>query len=205
MDISCIVLAGGRGLRLGRDKNKEVVGDNCLLQRVVSRLSLFGCEIIIVTASKQSPLPPVDCPRLRIIEDTYSGKGALGGIYTGLAASSSRYNLTVACDMPFLNYNLMRYIMQLSPGFDAVVPQVSDTFEPLHAVYSKDCLVPIETIFWQNKLSIYTLFNLIKVKYVGVDEIDKFDPKHWSFFNINTEDDLNMAQELVKNYVITAT
>ena len=205
MDISCIVLSGGRGLRLGRDKNKEVVGESCLLQRVVSRLSLLECEIIIVTASKQSPLPPMDYPRLRIIEDTYSGKGALGGIYTGLAASSSRYNLTVACDMPFLNYNLMRYIMQLSPGFDAVVPRVSDTFEPLHAVYSRDCLVPIETMFRQNKLSIYTLFNLIKVRYVGVDEIDKFDHKHWSFFNINTEDDLNMARELVKDYVITAT
>lgn len=192
-------------MRLGRDKNREVVGESCLLQRVVSSLSLFDCEIIIVTANKQSPLPPIDYPGLRIIEDTYFGKGALGGIYTGLAASNSRYNFTVACDMPFLNYNLIRYIMQLSPGFDAVVPRLGDMVEPLHAVYSKDCLVPIETVFQQDNLRIYTLYNLIKMRYVDTDEIDKFDPEHRSFFNINTEDDLNMARELVKDYIITAT
>ena len=203
MDISCIVLAGGRGARLGRDKNREVVGESCLLQRVVSSLSLFECEIIIVTANKQPPLPPIDYPGLRIIEDTCSGKGALGGIYTGLAASSSHYNFTVACDMPFLDYNLMRYIMQLSPGFDAVVPRLGDMVEPLHAVYSKDCLVPIETVFRQNNLSIYSLYSLIKVRYVEVDEIDTFDPAHRSFFNINTEDDLNTARKLVNDYIIT--
>lgn len=205
MDISCIVLAGGRGVRLGRDKNREIVGESCLLQRVVSSLSLFECEIIIVTANKQSPLPPIDYSGLRIIEDTCSGKGALGGIYTGLTVSGSHYNFIVACDMPFLDYNLIRYIMQLSPGFDAVVPRLGDLVEPLHAIYSKDCLVPIEIVFRQNNLSIFSLYNMIRVRYVDTGEIDTFDPKHRSFFNINTEDDLNMARELVKDYIISAT
>ncbi|MDI6815476.1 MAG: NTP transferase domain-containing protein [Dehalococcoidales bacterium] len=46
-------------------------------------------------------------PKLRIVADTYPGKGPLGGIYTGLATSDSFYNLVVACDMPFLNQALL--------------------------------------------------------------------------------------------------
>ena len=201
MDISCIVLAGGRGLRMGRDKALETVGSRSLLQRVVSNLSLFNGEIIIVTATEQSPLPPVEYPKLRIVTDTYPGKGALGGIYTGLTTSDLFHNLVVACDMPFLNHDLLCYMMQLSPSFDVVVPRLGNMVEPLHAVYSKDCLVSIETLLKQGSLSVTALFNLVKVRYVEAEEIDRFDPKHLSFFNVNTEDDLNIARELVKDYL----
>jgi len=199
LDISCIVLAGGKGLRLGRDKALETVGNRSLLQRVVSNLSLFNCDIIIVTATEQSLPHLVDYLKLRIVADTYPGKGALGGIYTGLAASDSLYNLVVACDMPFLNHDLLHYMIQLSPSFDVVVPRLGNMVEPLHAVYSKNCLASVESLLKQGNLSITELLTLVRVKYVEAEEIDRFDPKHLSFFNINTEADLNRARELVKN------
>jgi len=130
--------------------------------------------------------------------DTYPGKGPLGGIYTGLATSDSLYNLVVACDMPFLNQALLRYMIQLSANFDLVVPRCHEMLEPLHAVYSKGCQVPIESLLKQGTLNIAKLFTLVKVRYVEAGEIDRFDPKHLSFFNINTEADLNMARELAK-------
>ncbi len=198
MDISCIVLAGGRGLRLGRDKALETVGSKSLLQGVVSNLSLLNCDVIIVTAREQSLSPSLNYSKSRIVTDIYPGKGALGGIYTGLAASDSLYNLVVACDMPFLNHDLLCYMIQLSPGFDVTVPRLGNMVEPLHAVYSKDCLVPVESLLRQGNLSIIELFALVRVRYVEAEEIDRFDPKHLSFFNINTEADLNMARELVK-------
>lgn len=198
MDISCIVLAGGKGLRLGRDKALETVGNKSLLQRVVSNLSLFNHEIIVVTARGQSLPQLVDYPKLRILRDAYPGKGALGGIYTGLAASDSFYNLVVACDMPFLNHDLLRYMIQLSPSFDVVVPRLGNMVEPLHAVYSKDCLTSVKSLLKQGNLSITELFTLVRVRYVEAEEIDRFDPKHLSFFNINTEADLTRARELVK-------
>ena len=123
MNISCIVLAGGKGLRLGRDKTVEIVGNTSLLERVVSSLSLLNSDIIIVTAAEQ-PLPYfIGYPRLRLVADIYPGKGALGGVYTGLATSDSLYNLVVACDMPFLNQDLLRYMVRLADGFDLVVPR----------------------------------------------------------------------------------
>ena len=203
MNISCIVLAGGKGLRLGRDKTVEAVGNTSLLERVVSNLSLFNSDIIIVTAVKQFLPQFIDYPKLRLVADIYPGKGALGGVYTGLATSDSFYNLVVACDMPFLNRDLLRYMVQLADGFDLVMPRLGNLVEPLHAVYSKGCLTSMENLLKQGNLKVSDLLALVKVRYVEAEEINQLDPKHLSFFNINTETDLETAQELAREGGIT--
>ena len=198
METSCIVLAGGKSLRLGYDKVLEIIGNTSLLERVISRVSLLSSEVIIVTANEQTNLELVDYPKLRILCDIYPGKGPIGGIYTGLATSTSFYNLVVASDMPFLNHNLLHYMIQLSANFDLVVPRVGNLVEPLHAVYTKKCLATIEQMIKQDKLSVNQLFHLVKTRYVEAEEIERFDPKHLSFFNINTKADLKRARELVR-------
>jgi molybdopterin-guanine dinucleotide biosynthesis protein A len=198
LDISCIVLAGGKGLRLGRDKALEVVDNRNLLQRVLSQLSSFSNDIIIVTAKDKSLSQFTGNSGFRIVADAYPGEGALVGLGTGLAASNSWYNLVVACDMPFLNQALLRYMLELSAGFDLVVPRLGELVEPLHAVYAKSCLAPIERLLEQGNLRVNGLFDLVEVRYVETEEIDRFDPKHWSFFNINTRSDLARAQQLAR-------
>ena len=201
LDITCIVLAGGKGLRLGRDKVQETVGTDNLLQRVLAQLTPFSRDIIIVTAGEKS-LPQFNgYQRSRIITDIYPGKGALGGIYTGLAASNSPYNLVVACDMPFLNQALLRYMIELSAGFDLVLPRLGKLLEPLHAVYARSCLAHIEGLLKRGNLEVRALFELVKVRYVESSEIDQFDPQHLSFFNVNTEADLEKARQMVMRYV----
>ena len=196
MDISCIVLAGGKGLRLGQDKASEIIGGKSLLERVVSRLASFNSDILIVSASERASPRLNAYPRLKAVTDIYLGKGPLGGIYAGLKASDSLYNLVVACDMPFLNQALLRYMVQVSAGFDLVIPRWGELIEPLHAVYSKSCLAPIESLLKQGDLRIRQLFALVKVRYVEAEEIERYDPRHLSFFNVNTEADLKKAREL---------
>lgn len=198
MDVSSIVLAGGKGLRLGRGKAFESVGNRSLLQRVVSCLSLFDADIIIVTAAPLSLDQLIDYPKLKGVTDIYPGKGPLGGVYTGLTLSNSYYNFVVACDLPFLNLALLRYMIQVSAGFDLVVPREGNYVQPLHAVYSKGCLTFIEDMLKRDNLSITALLPLAKVRYVESDEIDRFDPRHLSFFNVNTKRDLETARELAK-------
>ena len=198
MNVGCIVLAGGRGLRLGQDKALEVISNISLLERVLSRLRFFNSNIIVVTAPKQSYPWLIGYPKLKAVTDIYPNKGPLGGIYTGLKASDSLFNLVVACDMPFLNQALFYYMIQISAGFDLVVPRLGDMVGPLHAVYSRGCLVPIEDLLKQGNLSPRQLFTLVKVRYVETEEINRFDPKHLSFFNINSQADLNKAREIMK-------
>jgi len=160
LEISCIVLAGGKSLRLGQNKVLETIGGKSLLERAVVQLGPFHSDIIIVAAVKQFLPRLIDSSRVRTVTDTYPGKGPLGGIYTGLAASDSFYNLVVACDMPFLNLALLGYMIQLSANSDLVIPRLGEMVEPLHAIYSKGCLAPIEQLLRQGNLGIRDLFPL---------------------------------------------
>ena len=200
METSCIVLAGGKSLRLGYNKVLETVSNRSLLQLVVSGVASLGSEVIIVATSKQIVPQSIDYSMLKVVTDIYPGKGPLGGIYTGLTTSTSFYNLVVASDMPFLNQTLLRYMIQLAANFDLVVPRVGNLVEPLQAVYAKNCLAPIKRMIKQDKLSVSQLFRLVKTRYVETEEIERFDPKHLSFFNVNTKADLKRARELVRGH-----
>jgi molybdopterin-guanine dinucleotide biosynthesis protein A len=48
----------------------------------------------------------------------------------------------------------------------------------------------------ENELSVYRLFPRLNVRYVEVDEIERFDPERKGFFNINTENDLRLARDI---------
>ena len=190
MDTGCIILAGGKSLRLGHDKILEKLNKRSLLEQVVSRIDSLCKEIIIVTSEERTFPQLASHPKLKIVSDIFPGKGSLGGIYTGLVTSDSFYNLVLASDMPFLNQSLLRYMIEVSDGFDFVLPRVNNLFEPLHAVYSKNCVAPMEFIIKQGRKVIIELFDFVKVRYVEAEEVDRFDPRHLSFFNINTEEDL---------------
>lgn len=193
-----IVLAGGKGTRLGKDKLQEVVGDRSLLQRVVDGLSPVSERILVVTAEGQGR-PPLQATRIEVaaVTDIYRGKGALGGIYTGLSAMDSRHGLVVAADMPFLNAQLLQHLVSMATDFDVVMPRIKGQIEPLHAVYSRDCLPAIQEQIERNQLQIRILLERVRVRYVEEAEIERFDLRHLSFFNVNTPDDLERAKNIV--------
>ena len=201
MIANSIVLAGGKGLRLGRDKALVDLDGENLLQRVISRLGFLNSEIILVTAGGEQSFNIANHPKLKIVTDIYSGKGPLVGIYSGLVSSSSFYNLIVACDMPFLNRHLIGYMLDISNGCDITIPRLENMFEPLHAVYSKSCVRAIEKLLAEDSLKIDRLLKMVKVRYVEAGEIDRFDPEHLSFFNVNTKADLDIARGLVEKAV----
>lgn len=196
MEVASIVLAGGRGLRLGRSKALEVVGNRRLLDRVIERLKEVGGDIMVVTSREQLDLlTGIDGSRLLV--DVYPDMGPLGGIYTGLMASSCPCNIVVACDMPFLNPRLLRYLAGLCEGVDAVVPSLSPgTLEPLHAVYSKACVESIKAQLDNGNLRVDAFLGKVRVRYVGGEECRVLDPQLLSFFNINRPEDLERANRL---------
>ena len=194
--MTSIVLAGGRSSRLGKEKHAEIVAGKSLIQRVIERLGFLSTEILIVVSSSQSASAFSSYTEAKTVVDIYPGKGSLGGIFSGLAHSTSFHSLTVGCDMPFLSFDLLRYMIELSPGFDVVIPRVDGLTEPLHAVYSKSCLDPMERLLERGNQKITAFFDVVRVRYVEKEEIDRFDPDHLSFFNVNTRADLDRARSL---------
>ncbi len=193
--MTSIVLAGGKSSRLGRNKSLQTVGGKTLIQWAIDRLAILSTEIVVATAHGEE-IPCLSHVRVKTVADVYPGKGPLAGIYSGLLASSSRQAIVVGCDTPFFSVALLEYMTQTSPVFDVVVPRLKEKVEPLCAVYSRNCLAPIKGLLNQNELRIVELFPMVKVRYVEEDEIDKFDPEHLSFFNINSQADLDRARKL---------
>lgn len=196
MDISSVILAGGKSLRLGHDKITEKVGNVTLLEKAISRIDSLSKDIVIVTAEERSFKEFADNNKVKTVADIFPGRGSLGGIYTGLKKSETFYNLVIAADMPFLNGELLAYMTEVAEGFDFVIPKIGTFFEPLHAIYSKNCVTPIETMIRKTRRVIIELFDFVKVRYVEAEEIDRFDPEHLSFFNINTVEDLELARKI---------
>jgi len=194
--MTSIILAGGKSSRLGRTKALQIIAGKSLIQWVVDRLAVLSTEIIIATAHGEA----ISCSsavRIKTVADFYPGKGPLTGIYSGLMASSSPRAIVVGCDTPFLSASLLEYMTQICSTFDVVVPRIKEKVEPLCAVYSKNCVAPIQELLKQNELRIIELFAMVKVRYIEEDEIDSFDPEHLSFFNINSQVDLERARKLV--------
>ena len=195
--VSGIVLAGGKSRRLGRDKAVEPVGGEPLVLRVIGRLSQVTDQTVVVVAdaerAAQLPLPK----SARVAVDIYPGGGSLGGIFTGLSAADGDWGLVVACDMPFLNVALFLRMLGLREGADAVVPVLDGRPEPTHALYSKTCLPHMERRLEADDLKISRFFDEIKVSYVSQNEVEDDDPDHLSFFNVNTQEDLDRAHSLV--------
>ena len=193
--MTSIILAGGKSSRLGWSKALQVIEGKSLIQWVVDRLAILSTEIIIATADGEA-IPCSSAAMIKTAADIYPGKGPLVGIYSGLIASSSSRAIIVGCDTPFLSVSLLEYMTQICPTFDVVVPRIKNELEPLCAVYSKNCLVPIQELLERDERQIRKLFSMVKVKYIEEDEINRFDPNHLSFFNINTQDNLEMARKL---------
>ena len=195
MKISSIVLAGGKSRRMGQRKALQTIGGKSLIENIVDRVAPISREVLIVTSRELLDYP--DTCQARVLVDLHRGKGPLAGIYRGLLASRSTYNLVVACDMPFLSAPLLRHLKELTVGCDAVVPRLSDGMvEPLHAIYSKRCLPEIERRLERDQLGIDHFFKTIRVRYVERAECQRYDPQLLSFINLNTPADLEDAIRL---------
>ena len=198
--MACIVLAGGQSRRLGTEKAWEELGGESLLQRAVHRLVPLATEIIVVVApGRREPLPPGQPgPNVTTVVDLHPGRGPLAGIYAGLSKARSSHSLVVACDMPFLNVRLLRHMMDVRGPHDVVIPRCGGLLEPLHAIYSKRCLGPIKAVLDEGENRIVAFLPGMDVRYVDEAEIGRFDKEHLSFFNVNTQADLERARSLLE-------
>ena len=194
--VTGIILAGGLSRRLGRDKAVEPIEGQPLVGRVMDALSEIVDELVVVvnTPQRGRELPLRDSAVVAV--DIYPNAGSLGGIFTGLSSASNQWGIVVACDMPFLNLDLLSYLLSFRESHDAVVPVLDGRPEPTHAAYSKVCLSAIEARLEADDLKIARFFDDVRVKYVSQRRVEEIDPSRRSFFNVNTEEDLARARLL---------
>jgi molybdopterin-guanine dinucleotide biosynthesis protein A len=195
-DTTGIILAGGLSRRLDY-KNKALlkIGGKSIIQRIINALSEVMANILLITNS------PDEFKHLEIpmFGDIIPGSGSLGGIYTGLKVSETYHNLVVACDMPFIRPSLLTFLMQQSKGYDVVIPVTPDGHHPTCAIYSKNCIKPIEAQIRSCNLKISDFFPNVRLRKVDFNTLhDRYD--QIMFFNINTKEDYLKAVSIAESH-----
>lgn len=128
---------------------------------------------------------------LPLVADNFPNCGPLAGLEAGLAASRAEINLVVACDMPWLEIDLLAYLLGQAPGYQAVVPlNPEGRAEPLCAVYSKECLPVIRRHLAAESLKMSGWLGDVKTLFVPAQKLAEFDPELRSFQNLNRPTDL---------------
>jgi len=186
-----IILAGGKNSRIAMTKALIQMGEYTIIERTVQIFQSLFNEIIIVTNHAD------DYRHLgvKLTQDIIPDTGPLGGLYSGLMASSNHYNFVVACDMPFISPSIIQHIQPYTKDdyFNVIVPEYNGFIEPLFSFYSQGCIPTIENNLKNNQLKIRNFFTQVKVKEV---KCDKFTSIEKIFFNINTREDLQLARKL---------
>src|SRR3989344_5351331 len=137
-----IILAGGKNRRMGFNKAFIDIGGQRIIHRTIGLFRELFDEIILVANN----LAEYEELNVKTVSDIFKSAGSLGGIYTGLFYSSSEYNFVAECDMPFLNKEAISRVIKSSEGWRATAPYIMERYHPLHAVYSKKCIKPIEEL-----------------------------------------------------------
>ena len=190
--ISCIILAGGKNARMGREKAYLRIGERTIIEEQSDALGRIFDEIIIV-ANSQNYFKNIDA---KVVTDIIPDLGPLGGLYSGLAVSSNIHSFLIACDMPFINLQLIDYMIKQIGENDIVIPLSSKGIETLFAVYSLNCLETIRRQVEFKNLKLLDILTFFKVRYISQEEVEKFDPKEFSFFNVNSPKDYEEALKI---------
>lgn len=194
MSLTLAIMAGGKSSRMGTDKSFVTLLGKPLIEHLLDRLADLGEDERILITNRPDDYAALGLP---MFADVLPDKGSLGGIYTAITYSQSEYTLVIACDMPFANPALLKYIMGLCDGtHDVIVPRVDGYPEGLHAIYSQACLAPIRKRLDADQLKVMGFYSDVRVRYLDEAEYQSFDPKGLSFFNVNTPQELEEARRL---------
>ncbi|MFC2159084.1 molybdenum cofactor guanylyltransferase [Acidobacteriota bacterium] len=177
--LSLIILAGGGSRRMGRDKALLPVGNETLIERLISQLNEYFAEIIISVSSDRNYtfLP------YKRVQDIESGQGPMMGLYSALSHSKNEKNFVISCDIPDIGISFVERMVALADGCDIVVPlSHGGKYEPLFAVYSKSVRKEMAGLLDTGERSLLPLFNILSIRTLPIEG------ESW-FKNLNTFQD----------------
>jgi len=185
-DVTGVILAGGKSSRYGTNKALAKINGIPLIENVIRVMGSLFQDLVLITNTPDE----YAYLELPMYEDLIKGLGPIGGIYTALNSITNDAGFFVACDMPFLNPDLIRHLVGIRGDFDVVVPEISGKMETLHALYAGRCIPAVRKLIDVHEYQTIRIFPEVSVRYLKENEIRRFDPELRSFFNINRPEEL---------------
>ena len=186
MSITGIVLAGGKGTRMGSvDKGLQPLRGRPMVEWVLARFMPQVSEIII---NANQNVPVYAKYEHRVVSDQIGGfAGPLAGLHAGLTAAKFPLVVTVPCDSPFLPADLVKRLEAGLQKNDLAVAKTGNQPHPVFALMKRDVRQSLEAFLASGGRKIDTWYAALKVVEVS------FDDEAQAFRNINTLDELRGA------------
>ena len=215
---AAVVLTGGKSSRMGRPKALLPFDGEPLIVHTVRKLEHLFSEIIVVAAAgeqfvelssllRSQPDQPNELsepnkpnepnklnePKVTLVRDQVAYQGPVAGIYYGLQQARGAIGFVTSCDVPFLSLGLISHLLSQITNYDVVVPYWQERFQPLFAVYRREVAPLLKDQLERGELRPISLYNKVRTREVGPDEIRRFDAEGLSFLNMNTPEDYQAA------------
>ncbi|MGP4060002.1 molybdenum cofactor guanylyltransferase [Halobacillus sp. H74] len=188
-----VVLNGGGSTRMGRDKADLLLGDVRVLDRITSTLSSITSQIVINQNQESHLLFP-------IIEDRFDDAGPLGGIHAVMKERGEEWFLITASDTPFISAEVYHSILRFrEQDRDAIIPVFEGRIHPLSGLYNRRILPELTGYLESGDRKVAGLLEKINTYYMEelLDIPESDVSRH--FFNMNTPEEYERAEELLKN------
>ncbi|MGB3330334.1 MAG: molybdenum cofactor guanylyltransferase [Thermomicrobiales bacterium] len=187
---------GGRSRRMGQNKALIRLTPDAppLIETVIATVGAVADEVFLVGTAVDDSASSF--AGIRIVPDLVAGAGALGGIHAALGAARHDHVMVVACDMPFLQVDLLRFMAEQPRGYDALMPLVVQ-LQPLHAIYARSALPLIEARLSAGDYRVTSWLGEGIVHSIPPETVARFDPDLRSCFNMNTPRDFEEAMSIL--------
>ena len=185
-------VAGGRSRRMGRDKAELPWGDTDLLGHALARLRTVTNDVRILSGPERR----YSDRGVSVEVDPAPDLGPLGGLVAALEAAAGGGVLLLGVDLPLIPPALLARLIELAPGFDAVVPSSARGPEPLCALYGAACREPVGHRVASGDLKMTAFWPDIRVREIGPSDLMAFGEPEELFLNVNAPDDYDRARKL---------
>lgn len=185
MDVTGIILAGGKSSRMGEDKGLIPINGKSMISHIIDAMSSVVSNIIIISNNKE-----YEQFGLKVYPDIVKEKGPVGGIYTGLYHTNTDLNLCVSCDVPFITTSFLSWLLLQSKNNLVTVPFYKNRTHQLIGVYKKQALNVFKKSLDSNQLKLRLVNNELNCKIISVNEREAYFSEK-IFDNINTRVELN--------------
>jgi len=181
-DIVGYILCGGKSSRMNTEKGLVEFQGKTFLKWILDAVTPLTSDITLVT--KNAAYTSYGLP---MIPDLVEDQGPVGGIYTALADSSSRYNLILSCDIPMITTEVLTFLIQSSISSDSDVCILSDGKHdyPLIGCYQKSLFSVFQNAIEQHHLKLCPLVDSLMHQKLVITSKDQA-----AIRNINTQAEL---------------
>ncbi|HPF20253.1 MAG TPA: molybdenum cofactor guanylyltransferase [Syntrophomonas sp.] len=197
MHCSGAILAGGKSTRMKFNKAFAVIADKSVYQIIVEKFQQ-SFEDILTISNEPNLYRQMGT---RVCEDVYPGLGPVAGIHSALYHACFDAVFVMGCDMPFMNMELVAYMLAQLGDYDGVVPQIDGKLQPLSAIYSKKCLPVLTDCLQNDRLKLIRVFEELNAKTIAEQELCQFGNIREIFMNVNDRDQLSLARNIAGRYL----